>query len=503
MEDPSHHATPILPEPKKVSQNELPKKIGKYKIEGLLAQGGMSLLYLGVHPDTGEPLIIKVLSPKFLLQKDVVSSFLNEARIIALTDHPNIVKLHDYGEWENGLYIAEEFVRGTSLRNILAHAPVPLRKALEMILQIAYALCHLHTHGVVHGDLKPENILITDNDQVKLIDFGIAKMLADSEASALAGKIAGTPIYMSPESKFGSQALTFQSDIYSLGIIAYELVLGKITHGRVILSLAPLGMQKILAKALQPGVEDRYQDIVDFISDISTYMNSQEIEKDRQGSDYFFELYEKLESLHHALLPSKAPSWALYDVGLASIHSMGLNGLYYEWFDLGEKKAILFAEVEAKGAEGVLCTGMLRSTIRTLLRDTKLDLETFFSSLLNHIKGDIFDTPVQIGALFLDSSSKKFQFLQHGTGPFFLFWDSKTEQFLASDTKSGHFQPHDRVLCGGFFPNIDLVKKSFQETFDLTPEQQPEAILRKLRLTKLAYFDERPAFLSSIQFKAE
>jgi eukaryotic-like serine/threonine-protein kinase len=496
----SHHDTPLLPEPKQSPTPALPEKIGKYKIEGFLAQGGMSLLYLALHPDTFEPIVIKVLSQKFLLQKEIVSSFLNEAAIIALTDHPNIVKLYDYGEWENGLYIAEEFIHGTSLRNILAHQPFPLRKALEIILQIAYALCHLHTHGVIHGDLKPENILITENDQVKLIDFGIAKMLSDQKGAALEGKIAGTPIYMSPEAKLGTQSLTFQSDIYSLGIIAYELVLGKITHGKVILSLAPRGIQKILAKALQPNIEDRYQDIVDFISDISTYLNSGEIEKDRQGSDYFFELYENLESLSSSLLIPRTPFWDGYEIGHADLHSMGLNNLYYECFDLGDDKIILLAEIGVKGGEGVVLSAMVKSTARTLLKNFPHDAHSFFTTLISRIKEDLLDTPFQIGCLFLNSPAKKFEFKQHGTTSLFRFWDSKSQQFLPPNVQQGQFKEKDFALIGGFFEETPALEKIFLETKELPPQVQSEAILRKLQLVKPPLFEEHPAAIVSINF---
>ncbi|HXF29140.1 MAG TPA: serine/threonine-protein kinase, partial [Chlamydiales bacterium] len=303
---------PTLPAPERPSQEpiQIPATIGRWRIEGLMEKGGMSLLYLGVHPETNEAIIVKVLSPQYLQHPEVVARFLNEAHIISLTDHPNIIKLYEYGQWQNGLYIAMEFVRGTSLRRVLAHQPFSLRRALEVILQTAYALCHLHTHGVVHGDLKPENILITDDGKVKVIDFGIAKVLTGvREAKDETGRIIGTPIYMSPEVRLNPNELTFQSDIYSLGIIAYELVIGKITHGKVILSLAPKGMQKILNKALQTALDARYLDIVDFITDLSTYMNSSDVEKDKQGSDYFFEMFEKVEAYQNNLTPEKMPVW--------------------------------------------------------------------------------------------------------------------------------------------------------------------------------------------------
>ena len=189
---------------------------------------------------SSEPILIKVLLPKFLKDPDVTARFLNEAHIIATANHPNIVKLYESGTWEGGLYIAMEFVKGSSLRKSLVNQPFSLKRALNILLQISYALCHLHTHGIVHGDLKPENILITESGEVKLIDFGIAQILSDKEKKDVSKRLTGTPIYMSPEQLEDWGNVSCQSDIYSLGIMAYELALGKITHGRVIISLAPI-----------------------------------------------------------------------------------------------------------------------------------------------------------------------------------------------------------------------------------------------------------------------
>jgi serine/threonine protein kinase len=109
---------------------DIPKMIGPYKIEHLLEKGGMSILYLGTHPNTREPTTIKVLLPKYLSHPDVLQRFLNEAEIIAMTNHPNIIKLYGHGEWEGGLYIAMEFVQGTSLRQLLLRSPISLKRAL-------------------------------------------------------------------------------------------------------------------------------------------------------------------------------------------------------------------------------------------------------------------------------------------------------------------------------------------------------------------------------------
>src|ERR1700733_8205323 len=138
-----------------LSTDELPSKIGGYKIESLLSKGGMSLLYLGIHPETHEPLAIKVLSSKYLSHPEMVERFMREAEIIELTNHPNIVKLFGHGKWAGGVYIAMEFIQGISLRQMLLQEAMSLKRALDVVLQISHALVHLHAHGIIHRDLKP------------------------------------------------------------------------------------------------------------------------------------------------------------------------------------------------------------------------------------------------------------------------------------------------------------------------------------------------------------
>lgn len=335
----------------------LPKRIGKYKIDGLYAQGGMSIIYLAQDPDRQEQALIKVLQPNLLADSESVAHFLNEAHIISKAKHPNIVQLYEYGEWENGLFIAMEFIKGQSLRQVLQHNPFPLRRAIDVLLQISYALWHLHSLGIIHGDLKLENILLTDEGQVKVIDFGISRILSETttidEASTKSFK--GTPIYMSPELHKNQKAYSFQSDIYSLGIIAYELILGKITHGKIIISLAPRGMQKIVTKALQPNPKDRYQSVSDMIHDLSEYTHSGEISKDKQGVDYFFELFEKVEYEQKALMKSLIPpSHHLWEAGIATSFGIGVKGLYYQIIFDNDSCLICACATASSGINGVL-----------------------------------------------------------------------------------------------------------------------------------------------------
>ena len=260
----------------------IPSYIGRYKVEGYLNRGGMSMIYLGLHPDTKEMIAIKVLSPELTTRAESRAQFLQEAKIITVASHPNIVTIYDEGEWENGVFICMELLKGISLRQFIAQARFSLNKALDILLQIAHALLHLHSHGIVHRDIKPENILVLENGHIKLVDFGIAIFEQEGNKTETASQgLIGTPSYMSPEQRQEPHEASFSSDIYSLGVIAYELISGKFSYGVLNLALIPPHLRKIIEKCVAVSKELRYHDIVDFITDINAYIRSNEIEKRR------------------------------------------------------------------------------------------------------------------------------------------------------------------------------------------------------------------------------
>lgn len=344
----------------------LPKHIGPYKIESLLTKGGMSVLYLGVHPETLKPIVIKVLLPKYCKNKEMAHRFLKEAKIIGMTQHPNIVRLYGQGEWEKGLYIAMEFVQGVSLRQFILQKSLSRKRALEIILQVAYALCHLHTHGVIHRDLKPENILITESGDVKLIDFGIAQMREEIEKERITQKkrLMGTPIYMSPEQKENASRVSFTSDIYSLGIIAYELILGRLSHGVIHLALLPKKLRMIIEKAMKENPKDRYGDIVDFITDVSQTLRSGE-----EAAESSEEIFHMIEETRKVLIPKKSPNWPQLEIGTAVHEGISLSGLYLDFFHLTRNRyAIVLAEPLEVGASSLLQASVLRGMVRMALR---------------------------------------------------------------------------------------------------------------------------------------
>ncbi len=394
MQEPSFYKQDTMHEmaAKPVSSAPIPKQIGPYQIESLLHQSRSSLLYLGLHPEKREPIAIKVLSPRSMAHPEMLTQFLKEARIISLADHPNIVKLYGEGEWEGGLYIAMEFIQGVSLRQFIIQRSLTLRRSLEIILQAAYALLHLHTHGVTHRDLKPENILIKEDGEVKVIDFGIAQLLDERSADAEGiGRVIGTPSYMSPEQKENPLNISHASDIYSLGIITYELLVGKLSYGVIELSAVPRGFRPILEKALAPEVTERYQDVVDLIRDITNYLKSGEWEKDRTSRDQLKEHLEAIRSASQTLLPGVAPDWPQMDISLARRSSTSPRGLYLDFFKFPNNSfLILLAETSKSSLAGLVETGALKGMCHALIESMPIALDKPFDPLgfvskLNHL----------------------------------------------------------------------------------------------------------------------
>ncbi len=219
-----------------------------------------------------------------------------------------------------------------------------------------------------------------------MIDFGISQLLTDNQGDPHCSKrLIGTPIYMSPEQKNDPESTSYPSDIYSLGIITYELVLGKLSHGHIHLSIMPKGLQKILAKSLQQKAEDRYQDIVDFMTDVSAYLHSPALLKENKELDPLSDLSESLRQAQHSLVPINPPAWANFEIGLATYRSLGTSSLYYDFFTLPEQAyGIIVGESSIKGSPGIVYSSVLRGMVRALCQLTRnpQEMATVLNTLL-------------------------------------------------------------------------------------------------------------------------
>ena len=206
-------------------------KYGRYEIVKELGRGTMGVVYQAHDPQIDRMVALKVLRPDRVVSQDFVLRFLREAKAIGRISHANIVTVYDVGQDHGTIYIAMEFLEGRPLNEVIKGRTLPVADAVEMCTQVAEALGYAHSRGITHRDIKPSNIILTPDNRIKLTDFGIARIEdPDAAQQTQAGDILGTPVYMAPEQVMGQKA-DGRTDLYALGVIAYEMLTGKRPFG--------------------------------------------------------------------------------------------------------------------------------------------------------------------------------------------------------------------------------------------------------------------------------
>jgi serine/threonine-protein kinase len=272
-------------------------RIGRYEILSQIGKGGMGEVYRAYDPKISREVAIKVLPAACSADKVRLARFKQEARAAGALNHPNIITIHEIAEADGRPYIAAEFVAGQTLRQRMAQ-PLTVLEAVETALQMASALGAAHGAGIIHRDLKPENVMLRPDGLVKIVDFGLAKLVPSQPLTTDttvtkqplidtgSGLIVGTVTYMSPEQARGLE-VSAPSDIFSLGVTLYEMVAGRppfegLTHSDLIASIlkseppplsrcadnVPTELERIVSKALRKDPEMRYQTINDFLVDL-------------------------------------------------------------------------------------------------------------------------------------------------------------------------------------------------------------------------------------------
>jgi serine/threonine-protein kinase len=266
-------------------------KAGRYEVVSELGRGSMGVVYEGFDPVIGRRIAIKTMLTEGLTSQEFQefkARFQREAQAAGVLSHPNIVNVFDYGEDSGILYLIMEYLEGKSLEKLLEEqGMLPIQTIIPMYDQVCSALDHAHQHSVVHRDIKPANIMILHNGLVKVTDFGIAKMM--SMGMTQAGQVLGTPNYMSPEQVKGRQ-VDGRSDIFSLGIILYDLVTGEMPFGGQnittviykIINENPIppreldatihpGLSYVICKALAKSPDERYQTCRELADDLKNF----------------------------------------------------------------------------------------------------------------------------------------------------------------------------------------------------------------------------------------
>jgi serine/threonine-protein kinase len=255
------------------------KQLGPYQLVAQLGEGGMAVVYKAYQPSTERYVALKILPRHFAAESDFIRRFKLEAKIIAGLEHPNILPVYDYGEADGYTYIVMRFVEGgKTLADLMQGKPLQLDRICDMLAKLSAALDYAHSRGVVHRDIKPSNVLIDPQGNLLLGDFGLAKMFTSSSKFTLSGAFLGTPTYASPEQCLGRDNLDGRSDVYSLGVMLYEMATGRppydadtpmavvVKHINDPLPLPrkinpdlPESVERVILKALAKDREDRYQ----------------------------------------------------------------------------------------------------------------------------------------------------------------------------------------------------------------------------------------------------
>ncbi len=262
--------------------------VGPYRILEQLGQGGMATVYKAYHATLDRYVAIKVLHQAFLEDENFKARFLREARLVARLEHPNIVPVYDFSEHAGQPYLVMKFIEGETLKARMARGPLSAQEALDIVESVGAALSYAHRQGVLHRDVKPSNVILGREGNIYLADFGLARIAASS-ATLTSDMIIGTPQYIAPEQAMGKKDLDERTDIYSFGVMLYEIAVGRvpfsadtpfaIIHDHIYSPLplprevnpnVPENLERVLLKALAKEREDRYATVAELVDAFRT-----------------------------------------------------------------------------------------------------------------------------------------------------------------------------------------------------------------------------------------
>ncbi|MFT3782618.1 MAG: protein kinase [Nibricoccus sp.] len=269
-----------------LSLTEVSRLFPNLEILRLIGRGGMGAVYQARQPSLDRHVALKLLTPPAGDTRGFSERFTREARALARLTHGNIVAVHDFGEQGGHYFLLMEFVDGVTLRDLIEDQGITPPKALAIVPKICEALQYAHEQGVVHRDIKPENILVDRRGEVKIADFGIAKIINPAQPPThLTGAHdrIGTPHYMAPEQVEGSKSVDHRADIYSLGVVFYELLTGELPLGR----FAPpsrkvqidVRLDEVVLRSLEKEPERRFQRAADVKTRVETIVASPKAEE--------------------------------------------------------------------------------------------------------------------------------------------------------------------------------------------------------------------------------
>jgi len=261
------------------------ENVGPYRIIEQLGQGGMASVYKAYHASLDRYVALKVLHPAFLQDQTFTMRFQREARVVARLEHPNIVPIYDYSEHESRPFLVMKYIEGDTLKARLNQGPLTSEEIERVVNSVGSALAYAHKQGILHRDVKPSNVMIARDGTMYLADFGLARIAEAGESTVSSDSIMGTPQYISPEQAMGKKDLDAGTDVYSFGVMLYEMVVGQVPfsadtpfsviHDHIYTPLplpmkvnpnVPEPVQRVLLKALAKDRLDRYTSIEELMS---------------------------------------------------------------------------------------------------------------------------------------------------------------------------------------------------------------------------------------------
>ncbi len=292
------------------------RRIGRYDITSQIGAGGMGEVFLARDTQLDRNVALKLLGEEFTKNQDRMSRFVQEAKTASALNHPNIIIIHEIGESEGAHFIATEYIEGETLRDLMKTKHASVEQVIDIGMQVANALAAAHKANIVHRDIKPENIMVRPDGYVKVLDFGLAKLTedtaevsGDSDAQTKMyvktnpGAVMGTTSYMSPEQAKGIPGIDARTDVFSLGVVLYEMLTGRLpfqgsSPGEVIGAImyeapkpiarysteCPPELERIVTKTLQKDPEDRYQTVKDLANDLKSLRKRIEFESELERS---------------------------------------------------------------------------------------------------------------------------------------------------------------------------------------------------------------------------
>ncbi|MCJ7708662.1 MAG: protein kinase, partial [Anaerolineales bacterium] len=261
------------------------ENVGPYRVMEQLGQGGMATVFKAYHAALDRYVAIKVLHQAFMEDPNFLARFQREARVVAKLDHPSIVPIYDFADHRGQPYLVMKFIEGETLKARLARSPLSKQEGLKIVESVGAALGYAHRRGILHRDVKPSNVLLSPDGDIYLADFGLARIAQAGESTLSSDMMLGTPQYISPEQARGERNLDEGTDIYSFGVVLYELVVGRvpfssdtpfsIIHDHIYTPLpmpravnprVPEAVQRILLKALAKERVDRFASVEEFVA---------------------------------------------------------------------------------------------------------------------------------------------------------------------------------------------------------------------------------------------